>query len=134
MNSKKLNTNDLMKSIFGMFFILCILISSCAVKYGIKNLLNIDNGAKNLSLDSKVKFASSSTSSVSQCKFCKVNEVTSKSDISFSISDLQELAIFTLILFAGAFLFVNIQKHPLYNSSKIGNTIPIFIQYRKLII
>lgn len=134
MNFKKLNTNNTMKSIFGMFFVLCILISSCSVKYGIKNLLNIETSTKTHSLVPKEKFTSSSTSSVSQCKFCKENEITAKSDPSFSVSDLQELAIFTLILFAGAFLFVNIQKHPAYNSSKIGNAIPIFLQYRKLII
>lgn len=134
MTSRKLHINHTMRSIIGMFFIVCILISSCAVKYGIKNLLNVSPTSKSQSYSSVPKDRFTATTSISQCNFCKEKEMTSKSDTQFAISDFQELAAFTFILFAGAFLSVNIPKNPFYGSSKIGNAVPIFIQYRKLII
>ena len=132
MTNQKLNTNHTMRSIIGMFFIVCILISSCAVKYGIKNLFNVPPTSTSHSSVPKDKFTV--TTSASQCNFCKEKEMTAKNDTQFSVSDFQEIAAFTFILFAGAFLFVSIPKHPFYSSSKIGNAVPIFIQYRKLII
>ena len=132
MNSKKLNINHTMRSIIGVFFIVCILISSCAVKYGIKNVLNVQTTSTSHSSVPKDKFTTSS--SVSQCNFCKEKEITAKNASQLSVSDFQELAVFTWTNFAGAFLDFNIQKHPVYSSSRIGIALPLFLQYRQLII
>ncbi len=122
-----------MKSVIAMFFIICILISSCAVKYGIKNLFNVQPSAKSQTFVPKEKFTTNTTTSAT-CNFCKEKEITAKSDIQVSVSDFQELAAFAIILFAGAFLILKFRKHPFYGTSKVGNAVPIFIQYRKLII
>lgn len=121
-----------LKGIIGVFFILCILISSCAVKYGIKNIFDVQPSSARHSPVPKDKFITSNSSS--QCHFCKEKEIIAKSDTPFAVSDFGELAAVTFILFVGAFLSVNIRKHPQYSSSKIGNSVPIFIRYRKLII
>lgn len=133
MTYKKLNNNHTMKSILSVFFIVCILISSCAVKYGIKNLFHLQPSAKSHTSVPKEKFTRNTTTSAT-CNFCKEKEITAKSDTQVSVSDFQELAAFAIILFAGAFLVLKIRKHPFYGTSKVGNTVPIFIQYRKLII
>ncbi|AZA51215.1 hypothetical protein EG346_24955 [Chryseobacterium carnipullorum] len=133
MTYQKLNTNHIMKSVIAMFFIICILISSCAVKYGIKNLLSLQPSAKSHTSAPKEKFTTNTTTA-SVCNFCKEREITAKNDTHFSVAEFQELAAFTFILFAGAFLFINLREHPFYSTSKIGITVPIFIQYRKLII
>lgn len=132
MSFQKLYQNNKMRSVLGMVFILCILISSCAVKFGIKNILNIQTSSKNHTSFPKEKFTNGS--SASQCNFCKEKEIILKGDTQFSVSDLQELVAFTFIILGGAFLLLKSQKHPVYDSSKIGNTVPIFLQYRKLII
>lgn len=132
MNFQKLHQNQTMRTVLGIVFIFCILISSCAVKFGIKNFLNIQTYSKSHSSAPKDKMTT--VTPVSQCNFCKEKEIIVKNDTQFSFSDLQELAVFTFVILAGAFLFLKTTKHPIYDSSKIGNTLPIFLQYRKLII
>lgn len=132
MSFQKLYQNSKMRSVLGIVFILCILISSCAVKFGIKNFLNIQTHSKNNSSIPKEKFTGST--SAWQCNFCKEKDILSNGDVPFSVSDLQGFVAFTFIFLGGAILLLNSQKHPVYDSSKIGNKVPIFLQYRKLII
>ncbi|MDQ8141468.1 hypothetical protein [Chryseobacterium sp. CFS15] len=124
-----------MKTIFAVVFAFCIIISSCAIKNSIKQFLNFDTPTHAYtSSASKGKFYSLSSSL--KCKFCKEKEVLVKdhSIKDFSLSDAQELIAFTFIVLSGAFLLVKASEHPFYNTSKIRGTLPIFLQYRKLII
>lgn len=132
MNFQKLHQNQKIRAVLGIVFIFCILISSCAVKFGIKNFLNLQTHSKVHSSTPKDKLIS--VSSGSQCNFCKEKEIIVKGDTQFNFSDLQELALFTFVVLAGTFLLLKILKHPVYDSSKIANALPIFLQYRKLII
>ncbi|MBW8361328.1 MAG: hypothetical protein K0M56_03975 [Kaistella sp.] len=119
-----------MRTLFGVVFMLCILISSCAVKFGIKNVLNLETTSKTLSQAAKFTAGSSG----SQCSFCNDHEIIAKSDTKIPAAALRALAAFTFIILGGAFLLLKIQKHPVYDSARIGHAIPIFLQYRKLII
>lgn len=132
MNLQKLHQHRIMRTVLGIVFVFCILISSCAVKFGIKNLLNVQTHSKNNSSVPKDRFTA--VTSVSTCNFCKEKEIITQSDTQFYLSEFQELAAFVFIAFAVALLLLKTPKHPVYGSSKIGNNLPIFLQYRKLII
>lgn len=134
MNLQKLHTNFRLKTILAVVFALCIVISSCAVKNSIKQFLNYDGTSKSQSTLPKGSYYSVASSL--KCKFCKEKEVLSKDHglKDFSLSDAQELLAFTLIVFCGLFAFKKEAVHPSYNTSKIGSALPIFLQYRKLII
>ncbi|TXF78821.1 hypothetical protein [Chryseobacterium sp.] len=119
-----------MRTLFGVVFMLCILISSCAVKFGIKNILNLETTSRTHSPAAKF----TGNGSGSQCSFCKEHEIITKSETTLSATALRDLAAFTFIILGGAFMLLKIQKHPVYDSTKIGHAIPIFLQYRKLII
>lgn len=135
MSFKKFNTDKLTKNLLAVFFAFCIIISSCAIKNSIKQFLNFDTTThSHINSASKGKFYSLSSSL--KCKFCKEKEVLVKdhSIKDFSVSDAQELIAFTFIVLCGAFLLVKVSEHPFYNTSKIRGRLPIFLQYRKLII
>lgn len=135
MSFKKSNTDQFTKRLLAVFFAFCIIISSCAIKNSIKQFLNFD-GPSNPHTISSTKGQFYSLSSSLKCKFCKEKEVLVKdhSIKDFSLSDAKELIAFTFIVLCGAFLLVKVSEHPFYNTSKIRGTLPIFLQYRKLII
>ena len=109
---------------------LCILISSCSLKFGIKNILNLETTSTNHSTGAKF----TGNGSGSQCNYCKEHEIIAKSETKLSATALRDLAAFTFIILGGGFMLLQIQKHPIYGKAKIGHAIPIFLQYRKLII
>lgn len=113
---------------------LLVLLTSCAVKTSIKNLVGIPMETErslpkanhNLLANTLVK-----------CSQLNVEDTQIVQKNSFKANDLLPAVILTV-----SFLFLlgippvsNENKHPLYNSSgKIRSAIPIFLEYRKLII
>lgn len=122
------------RTILAMVFTFCILISSCAIKNSIRQLLN--SGCAPVSKSSSPKEKKYQIPAPSACKICKEKEILTKEQNhkKFSFSDLPELTAFAFIVFCGAFLWTKFQKHPSYSTSKLGNNLPIFLKYRKLII
>ncbi len=135
MISVRQHTPQKFRTILAMVFTFCVLISSCAVKNSIRQWLN--SGCTSVSQSSASKEKSFRTSGPSVCKICKEKEVLVVKEQSykdFSFSDIPELAVFSFIVFSGAFLWSKLLKHPFYSTVKTGNRLPIFLQYRKLII
>jgi hypothetical protein len=113
---------------------LLVLLTSCAVKTSIKNLVGIP-----LKTERSVPKANHnlSTNTLANCSQFNVEDTQIVQKNAFKANDLLPAVILT-----AAFLFLlgvppvsNENKHPLYNSSgKIRSAIPIFLEYRKLII
>lgn len=113
---------------------LLILLSSCAVKTSIKTLtgtpVNTERGVPKGSHNY-------STNTIEKCAQFDASDTQIVQKFSFNANDLLPAVIFT-----AAFLFLlglrpvsKVSKHPLYSgSSKIRGSIPIFLEYRKLII
>lgn len=113
---------------------LLVLLSSCAVKTSIKTLIgaspsteqNLPKGNQNIS-----------SAMLEKCAQVDVWETQTTQKFSFHASDL-----LPAVLFTAAFLFLfsfrpvsNQRKHPRYSGSgKIRSAVPIFLEYRKLII
>ncbi|ODS88291.1 MAG: hypothetical protein ABS44_09050 [Chryseobacterium sp. SCN 40-13] len=113
---------------------LLVLLTSCAVKTSIKNLVGIP-----LKTERSVPKANHnlSTNTLANCSQLNVEDTQIVQKNSFKANDLLPAVFLT-----AAFLFLlgvppvsNENKHPLYSSSgKIRSAIPIFLEYRKLII
>lgn len=132
MNLRNLCTNKKLKIILAIVFSFFITISSCAVKNSIRQILSTDSKiSKSHSMPINDKVFKYSV----QCTFCKETESFLKglSFKDFSFTDLQQAVGFVFIFFCGLCL-VKKDKHPHYNTFKIRGSIPIFLQYRKLII
>ncbi|HUH47950.1 MAG TPA: hypothetical protein VLZ54_12400 [Arenibacter sp.] len=125
---------DFQRYFFVIAAILLVLLTSCTVKGGIKTLVgipikmerNATKGGHNLTVNE-----------VDACAELEVATIQIVQKIASSANDLLPLVLFTAgILFLFSFLrVVKEKKHPLYKGSgEIRNTIPIFLEYRKLII
>lgn len=114
--------------------ILLVLISSCAVKNSIKHIADIPiKTERGISMGNH----SFSSNTLEKCSQLNVEDTQIVQKISTNSNDLLPAVIFT---FAFLFLFglrpvSKESKHPLYSGSgKIRSSIPIFLEYRKLII
>ncbi|WP_437362716.1 hypothetical protein [Olivibacter jilunii] len=113
---------------------LLVLLSSCAVKTSIKTLTGTPVKTERGIPKGSQSF---STNSVEKCAQLGVSDTQIVQKNSFNANDLLPAVIFT-----AAFLFLfglrpvsKESKHPLYSGSgKIRSSIPIFLEYRKLII
>lgn len=113
---------------------LLILLTSCAVKTSIKNLVGIPVKTER-SMPKAIH--NLSTITLANCSQLNVEDTQIVQKNAFKANDLLPAVILT-----AAFLFLlgvppvsNENKHPLYNSNgKIRSAIPIFLEYRKLII
>lgn len=113
---------------------LLVLLTSCAVKTSIKNLVGIP-----LETERSLPKANHNllANTLVKCSQLNVEDTQIVQKNSFKANDLLPAVILTV-----SFLFLlgippvsNENKHPLYNSSgKIRSAIPIFLEYRKLII
>lgn len=113
---------------------LLVLLTSCAVKTSIKNLVGIP-----LETERSLPKANHNllANTLLKCSQLNVEDTQIVQKKSFKANDLLPAVILTV-----SFLFLlgippvsNENKHPLYNSSgKIRSAIPIFLEYRKLII
>lgn len=111
-------------------FLWCILMSSCAVKGSIKNLLQLHPNAK--SNTNAFQNKSLTTGAASACSFCKEKELA----VTVEKSKVKGLHSDELVTAVIPQLRVNPQDLPRtgYRSSEIFSKLPLFIRYRKLII
>ncbi|WP_313091754.1 hypothetical protein [Chryseobacterium flavum] len=113
---------------------LLVLLTSCAVKTSIKNLAGIPTKTERGVPKGNQNF---STNTLEKCAQFDASDTQIVQKVSFNANDLLPAVIFTAAFF---FLFglhpvSKESKHPLYSGSgKIRSSIPIFLEYRKLII
>ncbi|WP_417363938.1 hypothetical protein [Galbibacter sp.] len=114
--------------------ILFVLLSSCAIKSSIKELTGISaNTEQGVPQNSRNLF----TNSVEKCPSFDISDSQVVQNISSHSDDLLPLISFkTAFLFLFDFPSLESESiHPLYNGSrKIQSSIPIFLEYQKLII
>ena len=127
-------TANVKRYFFVFATMLLVLLSSCSVKNSIKTLAGIPanteqslpKGNQNLSVNASDK-----------CAQFEIADTQIVQKIFSNTNDLLPVVLFTAALF---FLFgfrpVNKEhNHPLYRgSAKIRNSIPLFLEYRKLLI
>ncbi len=113
--------------------ILLVLLTSCPVKIAIKNFAGIPIKTEQGATKGNSNFSAGTFEKCSETEIAK----SQSGQHSSNSQDLLPVAILT-----AAFLFLfgvrsirKENKHPLYNSSgKIRSSIPLFLEYRKLII
>lgn len=120
------------RGFFAFATILLVLLTSCPVKISIKNLAGIP-------VKTEQPTTPKSHHSVNTVEKCNVvaSEMQIVQKSSLDVNDLLPVILFT----ASFFFFIGFRteskenKHPTYSgSSKIRSSIPIFLEYRKLII
>lgn len=113
---------------------LLVLLTSCVVKTGIKHLAGIPITAEQSVPKSSHTF---STNTLEKCAQLDISNTQVVQEVSFNTNVLLPTVIFTAIfLFLFGFHPVSEEnKHPLYSGSgKIRSAIPLFLEYRKLIV
>src|SRR5690606_38490056 len=118
---------------FVLTAILFVLLSSCAIKSSIKELTGISaNTEQGVPQNSRNLF----TNSVEKCPSFDISDSQVVQNIAFESDDLLPLISFkTAFLFLFDFPSLESERiHPLYNGSrKIQSSIPILLEYQKLI-
>lgn len=117
--------------------VLCLVLSSCAVKANVKYFLDLQTTEQSQNpIKQNGKQYISSTSQI--CHYDQLSEITivQKAGFEFSQNTLATLVCCAFLYFLLGLHSVNKEnKHPLYyGSRKIPKTIPLFLEYRKLII
>lgn len=112
--------------------LLLVLLTSCVVKASIKSLGNPTKTERGIA-----KGSHNFSTTLEKCAQFDVSDTQIVQINSFNANDLLPTVIFTAaFLFLFSFRLVSKEnKHPLYSGSgKIRSSIPIFLEYRKLII
>lgn len=115
---------------FVLATVFLVLLSSCAVKGGIKSLILFPDSIQNTTTKS---MQSMLTTGIEKCAVIE-NAITS------STQELVGTNILPLLLLSAALLILSgvadyqISAHPRYGTLKISGSLPIFLQYQKLII
>lgn len=112
--------------------ILFVLLSSCAVKNGIKGVLGFPmNIEKAITLKGNT-FVAGNTNA------CLGNVTSEPNLIIHSVKQDSQgvplILVASIIIFLLGVSFTAAQPHPLYRSVKIPGSLSLFLQYRKLII
>ena len=113
---------------------LLVLITSCAVKTSIKNLAGIPIKTERGVPKGSHNFSSNT---LEKCSQFDASDIQIVQKVSFNANNLLPAVIFTAaFLFLFGFRPVSKENnHPLYSGSgKIRSSIPLFLEYRKLII
>lgn len=134
MNRKAKNmSTPFWRNFFAITCILLICLTSCAVKGSIKSMVGIPVKAEQNTAKSSHTFLDNGSV---QCQTLQNADI----EIIKSLS-ANELQILPFVLFSAISLFMLVlatnnkaQAHPSYNNVKIPGNLPIFLQYRKLII
>jgi hypothetical protein len=121
--------------LFVLATVLLVFLSSCVVKSSIKTLVGIPTNTAQSFAKGHLDF---SVTNLDRCAEIDLADAQIIQKSSFDVQDLLPVVIFTVsFLFMLCVLFPASKenKHPLYSGSrKIRNSIPIFLEYRKLII
>uniref|UniRef100_F4C762 Lipoprotein n=1 Tax=Sphingobacterium sp. (strain 21) TaxID=743722 RepID=F4C762_SPHS2 len=126
--------NNFQRYLFVFATAFLVLFSSCAVKASVKTLAGIPTKTERGVPKGNQNF---STNTLEKCAQFDASDTQIVQKVSFNANDLLPAVIFTAAFF---FLFglrpvSKESKHPLYSGSgKIRSSIPIFLEYRKLII
>ncbi|HLT87044.1 MAG TPA: hypothetical protein VKZ57_05595 [Sphingobacterium sp.] len=108
-----------------------VLLSSCPVKSSIKSLagfpVNTEQQTK--------KNNSTAGNGMEKCAHVQTTDAKISQSTSTNMSDLLPV-VFIVVAFMLLFGYrhIYVQAHPRYSSLKIPGTLPIFLQFRKLII
>jgi hypothetical protein len=120
--------------IIGIIAIFCIVMSSCAVKASIKSHLGVQHTATQKTGLNKQGNTFISSSAIDCCYVTEVKALNIlQPDVKLGGTSIALLACFVFTFFGFSFLTKQ-KRHPLYNSDQITGALPIFLQYRKLII
>lgn len=113
--------------------VILVLLSSCVIKNSIETFLNLPVETEQTYPKGGHSFIVNSNEECAAIDFLD-NQIVQ--NIYSSTDDLLPAVIFTTFLFLIVFHPIKKEgKHPLYkDSGKIRNNIPIFLEYRKLII
>lgn len=119
--------------LLGISAVILVLLSSCAIKNSLETFLNLPVETEQTYPKGGHSFIENSAEECAAIDFLD-NQIVQ--NISSSTDDLLPAVIFTTFLFLIVFHPIKKEgKHPLYkDSGKIRNNIPIFLEYRKLII
>ena len=109
-----------------------VLLTSCSIKNGLKFLSGFQVNTEQ-SLGKKASLFSEN--GLEKC-YQSVATISTKisQEISSNANDLPAVIFTVTFLFLFGYTLSKEQLHPLYGNSKISGTLPIFLQYRKLII
>lgn len=117
------------RCLFVCIVVVLVLLTSCPVKSSIKSLAGIPANTEQ-GLVKKNDVVGSERCVVAETADTKISPTT-----SFQTNDWLPIAILSVtFLFLLGYTRCNEQSHPLYGSLKIPGTLPIFLQYQKLII
>lgn len=133
MYKTKLNkTKSTLRYLFAFIAMVLVLFSSCAVKGGIKSLVDLPVKSEHSSAKKASLYFGNSQETCAQYEIADTKIVQS---VSASATDLLPIAVFTafVVFFFGDTLRKQ-KEHPRYCSLKIPGSLPIFLQHRKLII
>lgn len=114
--------------------LLFVILTSCTLKSSIKALAGIPTNTEQSLPKGHHNF---SANVFEKCAQFDVSDTQIVQKISFNTNDLLPAVIFTAIFLflLGSRHLIKENKHPLYNGSgKIRNSIPLFLEYQKLII
>lgn len=135
MNRSTPNILEYCKRSFLVFAtVILVLLTSCAVKGSIKSIAGIPIGTERSIPKSNHQFSSSS---IEQCAEFEIADAPIVQKKSFNANDLLPVVLFTttFLFLLGLRPVIKENKHPIYSgSSKIRSTVPIFLEYRKLIL
>jgi hypothetical protein len=121
-----------LRDFFVFAAMLLVLLTSCPIKNGLLSLADIPINTEQGSSKKSTLF---SGYGVEKCFYSETSDTIISQEISINTNDL-----LPALLLAAAFLFLlgyisyNQPSHPLYGNLKITGTLPIFLQYRKLIL
>jgi len=119
------------RNLFVFVAMVFVLIASCSVKSSIKSLVGIPlNSQHGVTKINHSFFGNGSEKCFSETTDTQI----SQSGSSQTNSLLPAIILTAIFLFLLGYTFCKEQAHPLYGTLKIPGTIPIFLQYRKLII
>lgn len=126
--------NNFQRCLFVFATVFLILFSSCAIKASVRNLVGIPSKTEQSNSKTHQNFTANY---VEKCAEIENADTLIVQKVSFDANDL-----LPVVLYIATFLFLfrfrsesKESKHPVYSgSSKIRSSIPIFLEYRKLII
>ena len=121
-----------LRDIFVFAAMLLVLLTSCPIKNGLLSLAGIPVNTEQ-GLAKKTNLISGY--GVEKCFYSETADTIISQEISINANDLlPALLLAATFLFLLGYIFCKEQSHPLYGNLKITGTLPIFLQYRKLIL
>ncbi|MGO3654767.1 MAG: hypothetical protein ACTJFN_10410 [Sphingobacterium sp.] len=117
---------------FALAMMVFVMLTSCPVKSTIKNLLGIPVNTEQATANAKQGLQNSN---IERCSDAQLKEATLVyTDASHASSLIPVIFLSVIFLFLSPIPRQEEQTHPLYGNLKIPASLPIFLQYRSLII